>query len=352
MLLTRASRRVATALVVAAALLAVAVAAAIAYDHGNRGKLAKGVRVGSVDVGGLSLAAARQRLIARTVRPLHRTVQVRAGSRTFSLSAGEARVRVDVDGALARAQAASRRGWLGARVLRELSGGSVSARVPLPVRLDHGAVSRLVARVAATVDTAPVDAKVTPQASGLQQVASRTGRRVDTHTLRLAVLSALRTPSAPAAITAPVATLRPKVTTAQLAGKYPAYIIVDRKAHVLRFYQHLQLDRTYPIAVGRAGLETPTGLYDVQWKEVNPPWRVPNSAWAGSLAGKVIPPGPQDPIKARWMAFDGGAGIHGIDPSEYGSIGHDASHGCVRMRIPDVIDLYAKTPVHTPVYVA
>ena len=68
----------------------------------------------------------------------------------------------------------------------------------------------------------------------------------------------------------------------------------------------------------------------------------PNKAWAGKLAGKVVPPGPDDPIKARWMAFNGGAGIHGVDPSEYSSIGHDASHGCVRMRIPDVIALYAR----------
>lgn len=51
------------------------------------------------------------------------------------------------------------------------------------------------------------------------------------------------------------------------------------------------------------------------------------------------------------MAFNGGAGIHGIDPSESSSIGHDAAHGCVRMRIPDVISLYARSPVHTPVYV-
>ena len=51
------------------------------------------------------------------------------------------------------------------------------------------------------------------------------------------------------------------------------------------------------------------------------------------------------------MSFDGGAGIHGIAPSEYSSIGHDASHGCVRMRIPDVISLYAKSPVGTPVYI-
>jgi predicted dinucleotide-binding enzyme len=31
--------------------------------------------------------------------------------------------------------------------------------------------------------------------------------------------------------------------------------------------------------------------------------------------------------------------------------GHDASHGCIRMMIPDVIDLYSKSPVGTPVYI-
>ena len=99
------------------------------------------------------------------------------------------------------------------------------------------------------------------------------------------------------------------------------------------------------------GLETPAGLHHIEWKQVDPPWYVPNKAWAGALAGTVVPPGPGDPLKARFMSFEGGAGIHGIDPSEYSSIGHDASHGCVRMRIPDVIALYSKTPVGTPVYI-
>ncbi len=99
------------------------------------------------------------------------------------------------------------------------------------------------------------------------------------------------------------------------------------------------------------GLETPAGLHHIEWEQVDPPWHVPNKAWAGALAGKTIPPGPEDPLKARFMSFEGGAGIHGIDPGEYGSIGHDASHGCVRMRIPDVIALYDVSPVGTPVYI-
>jgi len=124
----------------------------------------------------------------------------------------------------------------------------------------------------------------------------------------------------------------PKVTTAQLPARYPAYIVIDRTHFQLRLYRHLKLARSFPIAVGMQGLETPAGLYDVQWKQVNPPWLVPNSAWAGSLAGRTIPPGPQDPLKARFLAFNGGAGIHGIDPSEYGN---DRPQRLARLRPDD-----------------
>ena len=141
----------------------------------------------------------------------------------------------------------------------------------------------------------------------------------------------------------------PQITTSQLASKYPSFITVDRGHFTLRVYKDLKLVRSYPIAVGQQGLQTPAGLYHIQNKAVDPPWQVPNSAWAGALAGKLIPPGPQDPIKARWMGIFNGAGIHGTD--EVSSIGHAFSHGCVRMLIPDVIDLYDRVQVGTPVYI-
>ncbi len=76
---------------------------------------------------------------------------------------------------------------------------------------------------------------------------------------------------------------------------------------------------------------------------------MPDSAWAGDLAGQVIPPGPADPIKARWMAIFEGAGIHGTEETE--SLGSAASHGCVRMSIPDVEELYDQVEVGTPIYI-
>ena len=77
---------------------------------------------------------------------------------------------------------------------------------------------------------------------------------------------------------------------------------------------------------------------------------MPKKAWAGALAGTVVPPGPADPLKPRFMSFEGWRG-HPRDRPQRASIGHDASHGCIRMRIPDVIALYGGSPVGTPVYI-
>jgi lipoprotein-anchoring transpeptidase ErfK/SrfK len=173
---------------------------------------------------------------------------------------------------------------------------------------------------------------------------------VDAAALRSSVEEALAAPGSRHVIAAPVRTTAPHVTTAMLAARYPAYIIVDRPNFRLYFYDHLRLAHTYGIAVGRAGLETPAGLHHILDKQVDPAWHVPHSAWAGSLAGQVIPPGPQDPLVARWMAIDDlGDGIHGTN--EPWSIGSAASHGCIRMLVGDVIQLYSLTPLGTPVWV-
>jgi lipoprotein-anchoring transpeptidase ErfK/SrfK len=128
-------------------------------------------------------------------------------------------------------------------------------------------------------------------------------------------------------------------------------LALNRSAFQLTLYKHLKVAKTYTVAVGQVGLETPAGLYHIENKAVDPAWHVPNSAWAGSLAGQVIPGGaPNNPIKARWLGIFAGAGIHGTTVSS--SLGTAASHGCVRMSIPDVIELYPQVPVGTPIYIA
>jgi lipoprotein-anchoring transpeptidase ErfK/SrfK len=350
--MSRAAQR--TILILVAGLLGLALLLAVgtyAYDHSRRDQIANGVRIDGIQVGGMSASAARARLERSVVASMERPVIVSAQGRSWQLAPRRVGVVVDVDGTVAEAVNASRAGSILSRTWRGLSGGSVDKDLPLHVSYSHRALGSFAAQVGTTLDKAPRDATVEPSSGGLTQVSDQVGLAVEEKLLRARIGRALRGPFAKRTISVPMHTVEPAVTTDELAAKYPAYIVVNRAKFELLFYQHLKLASTYEIAVGMQGLETTPGLYHVQWKQTDPPWYVPHSAWAGKLAGKTIPPGPQDPLKARFMAFNGGAGIHGIDPSEYSSIGHDASHGCVRMRIPDVIALYSRTPVGTPVYV-
>jgi lipoprotein-anchoring transpeptidase ErfK/SrfK len=324
-------------------------AAAVAYDNAHSDRIAAGIRIGNVAVGGLDRASAVQRVQRLAVVPRRRSLTVHARGRSYVLPASKLRLNAEVETAVARALVDSRRGWIGARVTRDLTGGTVDERIAMVTHYAPGVIGPFAEHVARKTERKPVDATVQPSASGLTKKPSKAGLAVDIHALRDILARAAVNPARPADIAVPTHKVDAKVQTSDLAHKYAAYIVIDRGAHKLRFYRHLELAKTYDIAVGRAGLETPAGLYDIQWKETNPKWRVPNSPWAGSLAGRTIPAGPGNPIQARWLAFNGGAGIHGT--SDDASIGSNASHGCVRMHIPDVIELYARTPVGTPVYV-
>ncbi|MHB8659586.1 MAG: L,D-transpeptidase family protein [Solirubrobacteraceae bacterium] len=327
-------------------------AATYSYDQSRRDLIASGVRVGGIDLGGLKPAAARQRLRTQLAGLLDQSVSATYHSREFSISARQVHLSVDVNKLVRKALNDSRSGSILTRTLRGLTGGGLNVQIPLAYRYDHAAVRAFAARVATEISRPAQDASVQPDPSGtLSQVPSHAGISVNPSRLRVEVQHAFAHPGASHPIHVPAHTLIPSVTTSQLAARYPAYIVVNRSTFTLRLYRHLGLSNTYQIAVGRQGLETPAGLWHIQWMQVNPPWYVPNDAWAGSLAGTTVPPGPADPLKARFMSFDGGAGIHGIAPSEYGTIGHTASHGCVRMTIPDVIDLYSKVSVGTPVYI-
>jgi lipoprotein-anchoring transpeptidase ErfK/SrfK len=108
---------------------------------------------------------------------------------------------------------------------------------------------------------------------------------------------------------------------------------------------------SYSIAVGRAGYETPSGLYLIRQRSDCPTWTMPDSDWVEpQLRGVVIPCGdPANPIRARWLGIHDGVGIHGTLERE--SIGTAASHGCLRMLVEDVIELYPQVPKNTPIYI-
>jgi len=321
--------------------------AAYAYDSSRSDRIAEGVTVGGVDVGGLSGDEARERIFHRIATRIERPIAVTHGKERFTLSAQDASVRADVGGMVDEAIEASRDGNLVTRVVRDIRGGRELVDVPARATYSRGAAEKLVARVREQLDRKPQDA--TLDFPSLDAVEEKDGIEVRRGQLARMVAAALTSPG-DRTVEAPVKITRPRVTRDELAEKYPTVLVADRTSFELRVYKDLKLAKTYTVAFGAVGFDTPAGLYHIQNKAVDPAWHVPHSDWAGDLAGTVVPGGtPENPLKARWMGIFDGAGIHGTDDT--GSLGSAASHGCIRMAIPDVIDLYDRVEVETPIYI-
>src|SRR5919201_6852693 len=320
-----------------------------AYDSSRSDVIANGITMGGIDVGGRGANSARKLLRDRLGPKVWGGAVGEGPHRRWRLEASDADVHVNVDRMVREALRRSRDGNFFDRAFRDLSGGKVEARLPMRVAYSPDKLHAFIDGIAKQVSRQPVSATINPNGFALNVTPSREGRAVRKRWLARRILRQLRDPNSVHVALVPTRTLRPHVSLARLAYKYPTFITIYRSGFSLRLWKKLKLVRTYTIAVGRIGLETPAGLYHIDDKQVNPSWHVPNSSWAGALAGQVIPPGPEDPLKARWMGFYDGAGIHGTD--DLGSLGTAASHGCVRMSVPDVIELYDQVPLGTPIYI-
>jgi L,D-transpeptidase catalytic domain/Putative peptidoglycan binding domain len=342
-------KKTSIAALLAAVLLVVVVAGAYAYDSSQKDKIADGVTVAGVDVGGMdeeeAAAAVRRKLLA----PLRHSLAVTFEGQTWKLPGKKLKIRADIDSAVEEAVEDSRQGGFPGRLVRYVSGGEVDEQIVPQVDYSERAINRFVRHVAEEVNREPQNADVEASPDSLEVVAGKDGRKLRDNLLEKDLKAAVLNAGARHKIVAKVHATKPEVTKSEVAAEYPSYLTLDRATFTLRLWQHLKLAKEYTVAVGMEGLETPEGLYEIQEKEENPVWHVPLSDWAGSLAGQTIPPGPSNPIKARWMGIFEGAGIHGTE--ETYSLGQAASHGCVRMAIPDVEELYDLVEVGTPIYI-
>jgi hypothetical protein len=326
-------------------------AAAWRYDAVREDRLAEGIVVAGVEVGGMRVAEARAALEARVSAALEEPMTVRYQHGQFVFSPTDAQVSTNLDALLGEALAASRDGNFLTRAFRDLTGGELARNLALDVEYTSRAVRRFVGSVERQVNRQPSEAKSSASFAGVRISPSSDGIAVRDERLASRLGAALVDPDADRSFRLPTRVLRPEVTTAQLEKKFRYFLAVSREQRKLRFFVDRRLAKTYKVAIGAVGFATPEGLHEIYSKAVNPAWYVPNKPWAGDLAGKVIPAGdPDNPIKARWMGFWDGAGIHGT--ADTGSIGTAASHGCIRMTVPDVIQLYDRVPLNTPIHIS
>jgi hypothetical protein len=108
-------------------------------------------------------------------------------------------------------------------------------------------------------------------------------------------------------------------------------VLVSLPDHQLALIEDGQVKKVYSVAVGKQSTPSPTGTFHIVVRVVDPTYY---------HEGKVIPPGPGNPLGNRWMGLDRkGYGIHGTNVPQ--SIGKSASHGCVRMAKRDLEELFS-----------
>jgi L,D-transpeptidase catalytic domain/Putative peptidoglycan binding domain len=316
-------------LLTALCLLALAAPAGAQLNH-----IRPGISAAGVDLSGLDVPSASAKLDAELAPRLGGDLLIGVAGRPWTLKMADAKLKLDSERTAKRA--------LYAKVgVTQVAPAITHSRL---------AVRAFVEGIAKKVDKPARDARIKITLRHIFRERSRYGHALDVDAARKAIDAAIDDPAAPRVLHQKLTKVRAKVNAADLARVYNTVITIDRDHFKLRLFKGLKFRKSYPVAVGQPAYPTPTGRFSITSKQVNPVWSVPNSPWAGELQGTVVEGGSAaNPLKARWMGIANGVGIHGT--GEDYSIGTRASHGCIRMHVPDVIDLFKRVPVGTPVLI-
>jgi hypothetical protein len=283
-----------------------------------------GVWVGKVEVGGLTPGQASALVQTEFDEPL----AIRFGRQLILVSPGRLRATARVRLAIDQARRAA-----------------ANTHVPLFVTLRPGGVSRYVSALARRFDRSAKDAQLVGL-RGLRPwiTKERAGRALQQRAAVRAIVAALRTHRR-----APMLVKATRVEPRMTRSGFGPIVVIRRDSKRLNLYRGMRLWKVFGVATGQPSYPTPTGRFSivVMWR--HPWWYPPDADWAKGQ--KPIPPGPGNPLGTRWMGLSAsGVGIHGTpDPA---SIGYSASHGCIRMRIPEAEWLFGHVSVGTTVYIA
>jgi lipoprotein-anchoring transpeptidase ErfK/SrfK len=317
------------ALLTALCLLALAAPAGAQLTH-----IRPGISAAGVDLSGLDVPSASAKLDAELAPRLGGDLLIGVAGRPWTLKMADAKLKLDSERTAKRALYAK---------------AGVTQVVPA-ITHSRLAVRAFVEGIAKKVDKPARDARIKITLRHIFRERSRYGRKLDVDAARKAIDTALDDPAAPRVLHQRLTRVRAKVNADDLARVYNTVITIDKAHFKLRLFKALKFRKSYGVAVGQPAYPTPTGRFSITSKQVNPVWSVPNSPWAGELQGTTVEGGSAaNPLKARWMGITNGVGIHGT--GEDYSIGTRASHGCIRMHVPDVIDLFKRVPVGTPVLI-
>ncbi|MDO9557290.1 MAG: L,D-transpeptidase family protein [Coriobacteriia bacterium] len=335
-------RILATATAVLLLCLSAGSAWAVMDDYQVREVMPTGSAIAGIDVSGMTRDSARDLLQSELVTPLSGPITTRHDDQTFVLPAADL-VEIDVEGMIAQTFSPKAEASLLQRVLVRVTSETIGMEVPLALGLDDKGIGVWLADVASQVDKPAIDATISVETTGVTFIASQRGEILDEQEARTILAVALRAGSKNVEL--PVDYIEPAVTEEDL-GKV---IFISRSQRKLYLYDNGGLEKSFGVAVGTPSHPTPRGDWVIMLKRYMPAWSNPGSAWAASMPA-YIPPGSSNPLGTRALNLDApGIRIHGT--TQDWSIGHAASHGCMRMHRWDIEDLYERVEVGTPVFI-
>jgi lipoprotein-anchoring transpeptidase ErfK/SrfK len=330
-------------LLLAVALLLILPAGAAAQEPTPEPVIPPGVKAAGLDIGGQTLSQAAATLDTAFSGQLAERIQVRVAGTRSHLSLAKIDFVFDP-------LKTARRANIAASKTPPAPDGTYPVDVPLHVTYNGERLATFTTNVDRRSRVRPRNARLTMTVRRMKLRRAVMGWSIDEKALATTLDALLADPYAARIIRAERERVPPKVNANDLRRKHRVVLTIDRANFKLRYFKNLKLRRTYGIAVGAPGYETPTGRFSIHNKAVNPAWSAPDEPWAGAYRNEVVEGGsPENPLKARWMGIVGGVGIHGT-AAEY-SIGTAASHGCIRMRVADVIALYPKVPIGSAVLI-
>lgn len=316
----------------------------LAGDVSAFGRFPQGARIADLPVGGLTkpeaLELCRAKLSSTAAAPLSLEVD---GER-WSVRAAEVGFQLDYQ---AMVDAAYDRAWnvsVTERMIRRFLGKPRAVNQPVVTRYDRDAVSAFVRRAIPSINCKPRNAYMDVSSGSAVLIKPRDGRETDINQVMAAVEQGLKTGNHD--IEVPIVNRTPAKVQNFEIGKF---VLVNQGTHTVRLYDREQLIAEWPCAVGSPKYPTCLGEWKVVKVEKNPTWYNRGSTWAENMPPS-IGPGPNNPLGTRAITINGGGVLlHGTpDPS---SVGYSVSHGCVRMRIPDVEALYPHCYIGMPVYI-
>lgn len=317
--------------------------AAYRYDQQQLGKILDGVTIAGVDVSGMTGEEALAALEDQYAAAFSQELTVEAGGKKWTITPAEMRARASFEEKVDAAVGLSDRYSWTERVWRRLNHRTEDATYDVTTTMDGEMIRAFVAKVSGAVGQAPSNGGLRLSNGSIQFVKSQAGRELHGAKALAKVRAALR--DAESTVKLPVVKIRPEDT-----GTETKTIVVDLSDNRLYLYEGKKVVDKYSVATGAPGFPTPDGSFQLIEMRKNPTWVNPDPNGWGSSMPASIPPGPGNPLGTRAMNLNApGIRIHGT--SDIGSLGTAASHGCIRMAMPEVEDLFNKVGVGTAVLI-